>query len=67
MTGFATAAVCLRLHDHVAINGVEISERASPGVKMTFVNGEILLEDGEQTGAFSGVCWDTERIFEFLT
>jgi hypothetical protein len=51
----------------VAINGAEISERASPGVKMTIVNGEILLEDGEQTGAFSGVCWDTERIFEFLT
>ena len=54
MTGFTLAAVCLRLQDHVAINGAEISERASPGVKMTILNGQVLVEDGEQTGAFSG-------------
>ena len=54
MTGFTTAAVCLRLQDHVAINDAEISERAAPGVKMTIVNGEIQVEGGEQTGAFSG-------------
>ena len=33
---------------------------------MTILNGQVLVEDGEQTGAFPAVCWDTERIFEFL-
>jgi hypothetical protein len=39
------------------------------GVKMTMVNGEVLVEEGEHTGAFPVGCWETEdseRIFEFL-